>query len=131
MEFDFSTLKDHPMTIKLDVGASSYYSEIASIQTLDNLLRDGHINVVQYLERIPDGYIPARRALVAELKQQQAAMQAQAAMMPPEAGGITPMPEMTGGSPMAGVGKPDIPVGKGYGQLQRAINQTGSARGIA
>ena len=133
MEFDFKTLKDHPMTIKLDVGASSYYSEIASIQTLDNLLRDGHINVVQYLERIPDGYIPARRALVAELKQQQMAMQAQQAMMGgmPGMEGAAPMPEMTGGSPMAGVGKPEIPVGKGYGALQRAINQTGDARGIA
>ena len=129
MEFDFKTLKDHPMTIKLDVGASSYYSEIASIQTLDNLLRDGHINVVQYLERIPDGYIPARRALVAELKQQQAAMQAQQAMM----GGMPGMeqpPAMTGGNPMAGVGKPDLTVGKGYGHLQHAINMAGDTKGI-
>ena len=130
MEFDFSTLKDHPMTIKLDVGASSYYSEIASIQTLDNLLRDGHIDVVQYLERIPDGYVPARRALVAELKQQKAAMEAQmqmqAGMEPPPAGPSG----MTGGSPMQGVGTPDIPGGRGYGALQRAINATGDTRGL-
>lgn len=68
-EFDFSRLKKHPMILKLDVGASSYYSEIASIQTLDNLLKSGHITPLQYLERIPDGYIPARRALIAELKE--------------------------------------------------------------
>ena len=50
------------------MGASSYYSEIAAIQTLDNLLTGGHISALQYLERIPDGYIPARRALINEMK---------------------------------------------------------------
>ena len=55
MAFDFSLLRQHPMTLKLDVGASSYYSEIASMQTLDNLLTGGHITALQYLERIPDG----------------------------------------------------------------------------
>ena len=121
MEFDFSILKDHPMTIKLDVGASSYYSEIASIQTLDNLLRDGHINVIQYLERIPDGYIPARRALIQEIKGQQAAQMAAQQQM---------QPEMTGGSPMAGIGTPDINGGSGYGSLQRQINATGDTKGL-
>ena len=68
MAFDFSLLRQHPMTLKLDVGASSYYSEIAAMQTLDNLLTGGHITALQYLERIPDGYIPARRALINEMK---------------------------------------------------------------
>lgn len=72
MAFDFSLLRQHPMTLKLDVGASSYYSEIASMQTLDNLLTGGHITALQYLERIPDGYIPARRALINEMKAAQA-----------------------------------------------------------
>jgi hypothetical protein len=121
VEFDFSTLKEHPMTIKLDVGASSYYSEIASIQTLDNLLRDGHIDVIQYLERIPDGYIPARRALVSELRSRQAAMQAQQAAAPEAT---------TGGSPMDNVGQMPVNGGSGYGALQRAINQTGDTRGL-
>lgn len=81
MDFDFSTLKDHPMLLKLDVGASSYYSEIASLQTLDKLLEGGHISALQYLERIPDGYIPGRRALIAEL---QRAENGEAAEMPAE-----------------------------------------------
>ncbi len=68
LDFDFSTLKDHPMLLKLDVGASSYYSEIASLQTLDKLLEGGHITALQYLQRIPDGYIPGRRALITELQ---------------------------------------------------------------
>ncbi len=66
--FDFSVFRDLPMAMKLEAGASSYYSEIASIQTLDNLLRAGKIDTVQYLERIPDGYIPDRRGLVSELR---------------------------------------------------------------
>ena len=66
--FDFSMLKDHPFSIKVDVGASSYYSEVASLQTLDNLLLNQKISTIQYLERIPDGNIAGRRKLIEELK---------------------------------------------------------------
>ena len=74
MVFDFSTLKDHPMSLKLDVGASAYWSEITSLQTLDNLLSAGHIDPVQYLERVPEGYIPDKETLLSELKQRRDAM---------------------------------------------------------
>lgn len=97
VDFDFKMLKNHPFSVKIDVGASSYYSEIASLQTLDNLLLNGHISVVQYLERIPDGNVAGRRKLIEEIKQdqaeqkllaeQQAAMdQAQAMMEQPQSG---------------------------------------------
>ena len=119
MEFDFDTLRDLPMALKLDVGASSYYSEVASLQTLDNLLMNGHINVVQYLERIPDGNIPRRRALIDELRQQMQMMQQ------PEA----PTAAGSGEINTAGV-RQDIPGGRGYGGLQRAINRTGSTAGL-
>ena len=84
VEFDFSVLKDHEMSIKIDAGASSYYSEIASLQTLDNLLLNNRISTVQYLERIPDGNIAGRRKLIDELKEearQQQAMQQQQMQM--------------------------------------------------
>ncbi len=67
-EFDFGFFRGLPMALKIDVGASAYYSEIASVQTLDNLLSRGHIDMIQYLERIPDGYIADRRGLIEELK---------------------------------------------------------------
>lgn len=70
-EFDFSQLKNHPMSIRIDVGASSYYSEIASLQTLDNLLLNNRITTVQYLERIPDGNVAGRRKLIEELKEEE------------------------------------------------------------
>jgi len=105
VEFDFGVFKKLPMSMKLDVGASSYYSEIASIQTLDNLLMQGKINAVQYLERIPDGYIPDRRGLIGELKTGAAQAAAQAA----------------GGQITETEGKPPIPTQGGFADLQRKV----------
>lgn len=129
MQFDFKTLKDMPMDLKLDVGASSYYSEIASIQTLDNLLKMNKISVVQYLERIPDGYVPGRRELILELKEQEKkAMQMQAAMSGMAPGGGQQLPQ---GQNVAGEqGKPDIPTGGGYSALQRKVNESGTTAGM-
>ena len=64
VEFDFAALRDMSMDIRLDVGASAYWSEIASMQTLDNLLSRGKIDLEQYLERVPDGYISQRQELL-------------------------------------------------------------------
>lgn len=125
MQFDFSQLKDMPMHIKLDIGASSYYSEIASIQTLDNLLKMGKIDTVQYLERIPDGYIPGRRELINELKEQQRNAMAMQAQMQQSA------PQSPGGAPVAGdTTKDEIPTGGGYSALQRKVNETGTTAGM-
>lgn len=120
--FDFSKLKDHPMTLKLDVGASTYYSEIASMQTLDNLLRNGNISTKQYLERIPDDYVPQRRALIADIERQEAAMS-----MPPTTDNM--------GAPMSGQAtdlqaKPQIPLGGGNGSLQRQIVNENDTKGV-
>jgi hypothetical protein len=68
VDFDFSILKKIQFGVRQDVGASSYWSEIANMQTLDNLLMNHHINAVQYLERMPNGYIAKKEALIAELK---------------------------------------------------------------
>ena len=54
---------------RIDVGASSYWSEISSLNTLDNLLARGHISPVQYLERIPANLIPKKEELIEELRQ--------------------------------------------------------------
>lgn len=125
MQFDFSQLKDMPMHIKLDIGASSYYSEIASIQTLDNLLKMGKIDTIQYLERIPDGYIPGRRELINELKEQQRNAMAMQAQMQQGA------PQNPGGASVAGdTTKDEIPTGGGYSALQRKVNETGTTAGM-
>ena len=89
--FDFSMLQKIAMSIKLDVGASSYWSEIANMQTLDNLLMQNKIGVVEYLERVPSGMITNKEALIEKMKQneaaQSAAMSAVASAPPPDASG--------------------------------------------
>ena len=107
--FDFSILNEIPMSLKLDVGASSYWSEITTVQTLDNLLMQGKIELVDYLERIPEGYVSKKQELIDKLQGMQAQMAGQQS-----------------NSPVMGQGT-EIPVegGSGYGQLQRALNKTG------
>lgn len=84
VSFAFDRLQEVPMFIKLDVGASAYWSEIASMQTLDNLLKLGHIDIVDYLERIPDGYVAKRQELLSKyrLRQEQQTNAAEGAAMP-------------------------------------------------
>ena len=71
--YDFAQLREVPMMLKLDVGASAYWSEIASAQTLDNLLASGQIGLVEYLERIPDEYVTDRQGLIKAVKERNAA----------------------------------------------------------
>jgi hypothetical protein len=84
MDFDFATLKQIWLDVRADVGESSYWSEIASGQTLDNMLANQHIDIIQYLERVPDNMIPQKEELIQEIQQrmqQQQQMQAQQAQM--------------------------------------------------
>ena len=67
-EFDFSILEELPLQLKLDVGASSFWSEITSIQTLDNLLLQNRISLEDYLERIPEGYVSRKQELIDKIK---------------------------------------------------------------
>lgn len=109
--FDFGKLREYNLSVKQDAGASSYWSEIASMQTLDNLLMNKHITLLQYLERVPSGYISKKQELIDQLK-------AATAMPAPYAGGAPSMGATNIDSmPVAG--------GPGNGALQRAISQTG------
>lgn len=93
--FDFSTLKNLWLNVRADVGASTYWSRIAVVQTLDNLKRDGVLDLVDYLERMPDEYIPLKEDLIEKHKQMQL-QQGQMAGAAPQASG--------GGGPGAGGG---------------------------
>jgi hypothetical protein len=59
-------LKPYTLRLKLDVGPSSTWSEVQTLQSLDNLLKAGKLSLKQYLERIPDGHIPKKAELLAE-----------------------------------------------------------------
>lgn len=115
--FNFGELESVPMSIKLDVGGSAYWSEIAQMNTLDNLLMQGKINIVDYLERVPNGYISNQQELVQTLRERMGMM---AAMQP----------EMQTGGPVSAESNViNMPGGAGYGTLQRTINE-GGAEGL-
>ena len=115
--FDFSVLNQIPLSLKLDVGGSAYWSEIAQMNTLDNLLMQDKISVIDYLERVPNGYISNQQELISALRdrERQATMGAAA----PPAGGAD--------APITNFDQPvEVPAGGGYGELQRALNRTGA-----
>ncbi|MBQ9847876.1 MAG: hypothetical protein IJO64_02305 [Clostridia bacterium] len=71
--FSMSQFRNGLFDCRVDVGASSYWSEISSLNTLDNLLKLGRISTVQYLERLPDGLISDKERLIDEIKAASAA----------------------------------------------------------
>lgn len=108
--FDFATLKRIPLTIEQEVGASSYWSEMASMQTLDNLLMNNLITPEQYIERLPDGYISKKQELLADFRA--------AKQLPTGNTGTNTSVETTSETmPVEG--------GSGNGALQRAVNAEG------
>lgn len=103
--FNFDDLRNTHFTMQLDVGAASYWSEIAAVQTLDNLMATGQLPLTLYLKHMPKGYIPGQDELMEEL------------------GGIQPLP--TGGQPSTGVVEA---AGADPGTLTEAFSQfTGAA----
>ncbi|MBQ9975912.1 MAG: hypothetical protein IJP16_05325 [Clostridia bacterium] len=63
---NLEAFSDFVFSCSVTAGMSSYWSELASITTLESLLREGHITLEQYLERIPDGYVARRDELIRE-----------------------------------------------------------------
>lgn len=112
--FDFSRIREIQLSIKQDVGASSYWSEMANVQTLENLMMNDRIDTIDFLERLPSGYLVKKQELIEKLK----------------ARSMTPPP----GSPGTGTGMSmettsnQIPAqgGSGNGALQRALNREGA-----
>lgn len=68
VECPFEELEESGLCLRLDVGGSAYWSEIAQLNTLDHLLTTGRIDVVEYLERIPNGYIADQAGLIESIK---------------------------------------------------------------
>ena len=69
--FDFSVLSDQNMSVRVDIGSASYYSELMQVQTLDNLFQKGIItDAVTYLEGIPDRYVRGKAKILERLRAQ-------------------------------------------------------------
>lgn len=75
LPFSAERYKRLVITARIDVGASTVWSESVTVATLGNLLEAGLITFEQYLERIPKGMIPDASGLLADLEAQRAGAQ--------------------------------------------------------
>ncbi len=72
MLFDFGAISPDTLELDIDVGSTSYWSELTQIQTLDNLYRLGIIgDAVTYIESLPEGFVPNREKILKELREKQ------------------------------------------------------------
>lgn len=113
VDFDFSKLREMQITIEQEVGASSYWSEMASMQTLDNMLMNGLINKKQYVERLPNGYMFKKQELLDDFQAEMSTL---------------PAGNATGTGTSKETTSESIPVrgGSGNGAVQRALNREGA-----
>ena len=120
-EFDFSILKKLYLNISIDAGATTYYSEIAMVQTLDNLRRDGTLDIIAYLERIPEKLIPRKAELIEELKNR--ALEAQAQAQPdPNAPGLGGEKNAPSRSQIGSVPSGSLPAMGGKLDMDKAVS---------
>lgn len=79
LPFDGEKYRNLLISARIDVGASSLWSEIQSVKTLDNLFGMQIISPLQYLQRLPKGTVPDLNGLIRELQEADRAVQAAAA----------------------------------------------------
>lgn len=92
-EFDFSQFKHLWFNLTVNAGATTYYSEIAMVQTLDNLRRDGALDLIDYLERLPDKLLPRKDELIQKMRDMMGIQPEVNAQGPaPAGGGSSPSP---------------------------------------
>lgn len=68
---DVSLYSDVIFSCNVNAGMAGYWSEVASLNTLENLLKNGLITLEQYLERLPEGYISAKDALIEDCRRRE------------------------------------------------------------
>ncbi len=69
LPFKAQRYKDLLISVKIDVGAATLWSEAQVISTLDRLYQAKIIDAVQYLERLPKNCIPNVDGLIKQLRQ--------------------------------------------------------------
>ena len=67
MPFSGTACRNLLLNICVDVGSGETYSEAQTVETLDNLYRNGVIDKKQYLSRLPRGLVPQLDTLLQEL----------------------------------------------------------------
>lgn len=66
---NFSLFEGELIDAVIDTGASRRFSQSLLINTLESLLKSGHISFIEYLERIPDGIVTRKNELMARARE--------------------------------------------------------------
>jgi hypothetical protein len=69
--FNGNKYSQYTFGLKIDVGASTQWSEITSINTLDGWIDRKLITFKQYLERLPKNIVADTEGLIDEIEQQE------------------------------------------------------------
>ena len=105
---------------RFDLVSAAEFFLAGGYRSWAELTRD---DLIDYLERIPDGYISKRQELIDKYTQP-----AMPEMAPEEMAGVeegSPMPPRGGGQLVDTGAQTPLPTGRGYSELQRKVNQTG------
>ncbi|MCL2213490.1 MAG: hypothetical protein FWB93_06635 [Oscillospiraceae bacterium] len=66
---DFARLRQDVLRASVDdSAAATRFSQVTLLNTLESLLRDGHITFEQYLQRLPAGVLPDRASLMGSVE---------------------------------------------------------------
>jgi hypothetical protein len=76
--FNFSELGQLRYKLTVNVGPSTYWSEIAQVQTIDNLLNRQMIDPLTFFEIMPSSYLPQKGLLIQKAKEMMARQEATA-----------------------------------------------------
>jgi len=118
LPFNGEDYRDRLIAVKIDVGASTLWSEIQSVKTLDSLFGQQIITPLQYLQRLPKGTVPDLNGLIREMQETDRA----AAMAGPEGigGADGAMADLEGG-----------PAGLDMAEAEAVPGQPGAAASAA
>ncbi len=98
IEFDFDTINTAAFDVRIDVGGSSYWSEITEVQTLDNLFLKDMITAEEYIEAMPVNLLPSKNLLLSKIKERLATQ-----AMPTEQQSQTDAPPMDFSTPASDI----------------------------
>ena len=69
-DYDFGKVDYDMFDVKVNVGATNYWSELLAVETLDSLFSKGIISdAVTYLESLPEGFVPHRSEIIRKLQE--------------------------------------------------------------
>lgn len=103
--FDFGTLKEKVLRLKIDVGGTNYWTPEMQAKQIENLWTAKIIqNRTQFLENLPDGILENKSKLLAEIKQEESVINAMQQMQGGNAG-------LAAGGTTAGASLPTLQAG--------------------